>query len=209
MPTTSGYDGVCILPNTPEQFPITDGNSYKQCTDAGGVYRPLTPDAGKRVSGFVLGEQLRVEGRNDLNNPFSNRKVSARLLLFPICEVHRRAPTSRFLAKVDLLDRNFTDELNRLLADDEDLRMRVSQLVLDASWVAARALSEESANADGGPVVSDELVARGRELGEEIQSRTEDKGLIAAIRDAVEFSEELRGVAVSEVVAILARRHHR
>jgi hypothetical protein len=138
------------------------------------------------------------------DNPFATREIAKRLLSFPICEVFRRVPESGLLGALDGLDRSFTDELNRLFEEDEELRIKVADLLLDISWVAARALAEEGADA-GGAVVSDELLARGRELGAEIQSRTKDNALVAAIADAVGRSAELRGVAVQELLPTLAR----
>jgi hypothetical protein len=204
MPSTSSYDGTCVG-GPGNNLPVTDKNSYTQCVDNGGAYRPLTPDGGQnRVSSLAFGEHLRDRNDKGHGNPFSDYEVGKRLLSFPICEVHRRTPRSRFLGKLDLLDRNFTDELNRVLEKDHALRSRVSQLVLDIAWVAARALSEEGATTTSSPVVSDELLERARELGAEIRSRTKDQALIGAITDALELGGELRGVVISELVATLA-----
>jgi hypothetical protein len=210
MPGTTSYDGTCVGGGA-NGLPVTSKDSYQQCIDAGGTYRAYSPDAGKkRVSGLALEEQLNGKGSVESHgNPFSDIEVSKRLLVFPICEVHRRTPRSRLLAKLDLLDRNFTDELNRVFKKDPDLRNRVSQLVLDISWIAARALSEEGSTAADGPVVSEDLITRARELGADVRNRTDNVELAAAITEAIDLSDEFRGVAVAEVLATLAGRNHK
>jgi hypothetical protein len=169
----------------------------------GGTYRPYTPDAGHRVSALVFDDHTVVENNA---NPFSTRAVGTRLMIFPICEAHRRIPRSRLLNNLDRLDRKFTDEVGRLLEAEPELKAKMSRLVVDIAWVAARALSEQDDSDASGTVVSEDLFNRARELGAEIQSRTKNEELSAAIDDALGSSEEVIGVAVSELLATLAHR---
>jgi hypothetical protein len=202
MPSTKSYDGECVG-GSGNGFPITTADSYDQCINGGGAYRPYSPDAGHRVSALVFDDHAGIEAEA---NPFSARAVGARLMIFPICEAHRRTPRSRLLHTLDLLDSKFTDEVGRLLEAEPDLKAKVSRLVVDIAWVAARALSEEGKSEASGTVVSEDLFNRARELGVEIRSRTQNQELIAAVDDALGSSEEVIGVAVSELLAKLAHR---
>ncbi len=202
MPTPKSYDGTCT-DQAGNTYPVTSADSYSQCIGVGGTYRPHTPDAGHRVSALVFDDHAGIESDA---NPFSSHAVGARLMIFPICEAHRRTPRSRLLKNLDLLDSKFTDEVGRLLEAEPDLKAKVSRLVVDIAWVAARALSEEGKADASGTVVSEDLFNRARELGAEIQSRTQNQELIAAVDDALESGEEAIGVAVSELLAKLARR---
>ena len=202
MPSTKSYDGTCVG-GSGDTYPVTSADSYDQCIRGGGTYQAYSPDAGHRVSALVFDDHAGID--NDAN-PFSARAVGARLMIFPICQAHRRTRRSRLLNKLDLLDSKFTDEVGRVLEAEPDLKVKVSRLVVDIAWVAARALSEEGKADASGTVVSEDLFNRARELGAEIQSRTQNQELIAAVDDALSSSEEVIGVAVSELLAKLAHR---
>jgi len=202
MPSTNSYDGTCT-DQSGNTYPVTSKESYNQCMLVGGTYRPYSPDAGHRVSALVFDDHAQIDNEA---NPFSARAVGARLMIFPICEVNRRTRRSRLLNKLDLLDRKFTDDVGRVLEAEPDLKAKVSRLVVDIAWVAARALSEEGKADASGTVVSEDLFNRARELGAEIQARTQNQELITAIDDALGSSEEVIGVAVSELLAKLEHR---
>lgn len=129
--------------------------------------------------------------------------VAAALLALPLRTVRDNAPASNLIRCLDKLDSAYYDALAPILDSTPELKARFTQLVLDASWLAAQAMTGKADGAPDDVVTADLLIDEGTALATALASATDDAELASTLHAAVELSDQLRGVRFEDLSAHL------
>jgi hypothetical protein len=198
MPTDS-YDGRCIVDIYGNGYPVRSKSEFVLCTTQGGSYMPNQPDGGRDRLTRLAADSF-VQPADEVTGPFSNAAVSAKLVSLSLCMMRRRSPDSELVKCLDKLDSAYFETLTPVFEEAPELKARFAQLVLDASWFAARALSDDHPADGDRPLTADDLLDEGEALVAELVSRTSDISVINALKEVIELASELRGVGSADLI---------
>lgn len=121
-------------------------------------------------------------------------ETAAALLALPLRTLRDDARASNLIRCLDKLDSACYDALAPILDSTPELKARFVQLVLDASWLAARAMSGETDRTRDDVVTADRVIDEGTALATALASATDDSDVASTLHEAVELSAQLRGV---------------
>ncbi len=121
-------------------------------------------------------------------------EVAAALLALPLRTVRDDARASNLIRCLDKLDSAYYDALAPILDSTPELKAQFTQLVLDASWLAAQATTGRADGTADDSVSADRLIDEGTALATALATATDDADLASTLHEAVELSDQLRGV---------------
>ncbi|WP_233211204.1 LGFP repeat-containing protein [Mycobacterium sp. shizuoka-1] len=122
-------------------------------------------------------------------------QVAAALVALPLRTLRNGARASSLIRCLDKLDSASYGAIASILDSTPELKTRFTRLVLDASRLAAQATSGEA----DGVGTADPLIDEGRAVATALASATDDVELASALHEAVELSDQLRGVRTEDL----------
>jgi hypothetical protein len=189
-----GHDGQLLTTALDEQ----------QCLREGGEPGPW-PDAGaNRISTALTATYLTepVWQAGLVPGGLTNLDTAERLLLFPICQVHRRLPASELVNGLDALNERFGEEVGRIATEDPALGAQVVQLLIDISSLAGSALESETSEPTTF-TLSKEFLDSAEQLAVELAGRSTDERLASELERLVALARQVEGTRLSDLLAVL------
>lgn len=206
MAPSSSVNKTCVLPLDGGSYPITGPAQERDCLQKEGQVVPQGGGGGQLpMSSILLRQSLPTplwQDVPDVGN-WTNADSAERLVLFPLCAVKRRVPSTSLFETLVFVNEGWPEELESVVDGDETLRGEMVELLLEMSTAAAAALELSDSGEETVFTLSEDFLVRARRVAETLQAQSSNDGFNDALNRLLSHAERLRDVPLSEVLTIL------